>query len=133
MFILMITAGSTAIAKDHDGFTKKCNSYFYSKIGVTVTVGPLIGTLIGIANKNAETKNAQITEKLVLWCIFGLINGIATKSASYILDSLDIPHSERGLGTTSWLASWIAYFIASHQRGELRMTDEKLLPNFKRY
>ncbi len=122
--ILILFLGSSLFSKDHDAFTKKCNTYFYSKIGVTLTVGPLIGALIGIANKNAESRNAKLPEKLILFCIFGIINGMVTKSASYVLDSLDIPHSERGLGTSSWLASWIAYFIAGHQQGEFRIPDK---------
>jgi hypothetical protein len=121
--MLILFLGSSLFSKDHNAFTKKCNTYFYSKIGVTLTVGPLIGALIGVANKNAESTNAKLPEKLILFCIFGIINGMATKSASYVLDCLDIPHSERGLGTSSWLASWIAYFIASHQKDNFKIPD----------
>lgn len=117
MTIVVLIGASPLLAKDHHGFKKKSNYHFYSKVGTTITVGPLIGAIVGIANKRAESINAKLLEKLILWGVFGIINGLATKTASYLLDSLDIPHSERGLGTTSWLASWIAYFIAKKDCG----------------
>ena len=107
---LFLSSVSSISPKNHCSFNKKCNKYFYSKVAPTVIVGPLVGTIIGIANKQAESKNALLLEKVMLWILFGMLNGLATKSASCALDALDIPHSERGLGTTAWLASWVAYF-----------------------
>lgn len=114
LIALCIFATTNLWSKNRCSFDKKCNSHFYSKIGTTLIIGPTIGALVGIINKRAESKNALLSEKLILWFIFSVINGMATKAVSCTLDSLDIPHSERGLGTTSWLASWIAYFMAEN-------------------
>lgn len=114
MLALLTLASTTLLPKNRCSFEKKCNSHFYSKIGTTLILGPAIGSLIGIINKRAESRNAQLSEKLILWFIFSIINGMTTKAVSCTLDSLDIPHSERGLGTTSWLASWIAYFMTEN-------------------